>query len=226
MLRASAKTDHGPLILCGLSDGNIDRLRNGQPIRAELKSFGVNMPGTLTIIHGATEADMEHMLRENGLMTEQTRGMTSAKLDQEAAARARHKHILIATVGLPRSGKSTWARSQSYPIVNPDSIRLALHGQRYWAPAEPFVWAMAKAMVRALFLAGHRHVILDATNMSRKRRDEWQSEEWGTFFKLFCETALVCKERAKATGQDDLLPVIDRMAAESEPLGEDEQLWP
>jgi predicted kinase len=226
MLRASVKHPTSPLLLCGLSDGNIMRLKAGQPIKAELRSFGVELPGSLCIIHGATEADIELMLRGNGLISERTHATASAKLDQEAEARARHERILIATVGLPRSGKSTWARRQAYPVVNPDAIRLAMHGQRFYGPAEPLVWATAKLMVRSLFGAGHKVVILDATNMNRKRRDEWQSSEWGTFFKPILETALVCKERAKADGMEDLVPVIDRMAEECEHLGEDEQLWP
>ncbi len=49
---------------------------------------------------------------------------------------------LICTVGLPRSGKSTWCKTQSYPIVNKDSIRLALHGQRYLQDAEKEIRAM------------------------------------------------------------------------------------
>jgi len=132
---------------------------------------------------------------------------------------------LIATVGLPRSGKSTWARGQGYPVVCPDEIRLALHGQRFAPEAEPFVWAIAKIMVRCLFASGATLVILDATNMSRKRRDEWQSKEWRTAFKIVCETALTCKQRAAECGRHDLIPVIDRMVSESEPLGEDEALW-
>ena len=226
MMRASAKTDSGPLILCGLSDGNIERLKAGQPIRAALSSFGVDLPGTLAIIHGTTEADIEKMCRDNGLITDATRGMTDAKIDQEAEARAQHKHILIATVGLPRSGKSTWAKKQAYPVVNPDAIRLALHGQRFVANAEPFVWAMAKVMVRALFGAGHKHVILDATNVSRKRRDEWKSKEWGLFFKVIDTGSITCVARAMAEKDEEILPVIERMANEFEPLAADEQLWP
>ena len=34
------------------------------------------------------------------------------------------KKKLIMTIGLPRSGKSTWARTQACPIVNQDSIKL------------------------------------------------------------------------------------------------------
>ena len=40
-----------------------------------------------------------------------------------------------------RSGKTTWARQQGVPIVNPDAIRPALHGQRFEPRAESVVWA-------------------------------------------------------------------------------------
>src|SRR5207302_1271835 len=93
-------------------------------------------------------------------------------------------NLLICTVGLPRSGKSTWSQAQSYPIVSCDAIRLALHGQRFLAAAEPWVWTIAKTTVRALFFAGHKTVVLDSTNTTRKRRDEWQSKDWETQFKV------------------------------------------
>lgn len=54
------------------------------------------------------------------------------------------KPTLVLMVGLPRSGKSTIARSGRVPIVSPDAIRLALHGQPFIASAEPTVWATAK----------------------------------------------------------------------------------
>jgi predicted kinase len=85
---------------------------------------------------------------------------------------------LILTVGLPRSGKSTWAKEQGHPIVNPDAIRLAMHGTAYNTKVEPLVWATAKYMVEALFLAGHDKVIVDATNSTRKRREFWKSDDW------------------------------------------------
>jgi len=123
---------------------------------------------------------------------------------------------LFATVGLPRSGKSTWARSQSCPIVNPDAIRIALHGQRFAAPAEPFVWAIAKVMVKALFEAGHASVILDATNTTEARRKEWISKSWQTHWRVFDTPKDICIERAKLSGMPDLIPVIEKMAAEFE----------
>ena len=121
---------------------------------------------------------------------------------------------LILTVGLPRSGKSTWARKQGHPIVNPDAIRLALHGQRFVREAEPMVWAIAKYMVRALFGAGHQTVILDATNTNKIVRGSWLSPDWQTVVHIVPTGADVCKQRALDCGQDDLLPVIDRMFAD------------
>lgn len=121
---------------------------------------------------------------------------------------------LILTVGLPRSGKSTWAMKQGFPVVNPDSIRLALHGQAFRAETEPFVWAIAKTMVRALFLTGYATVILDACNVSKHRRDEWRSKDWDTEFREFKTPIETCRDRAMRSGQDYLLPVITRMAKE------------
>lgn len=140
-----------------------------------------------------------------------------------------NNNVLILTVGLPQSGKSTWARQQGVPIVNPDSIRLALHGQPFIGLAEPFVWAIAKCMVRALFLAGHETVILDATNTTRMRRDEWISRSWSRQARLFPTDAAVCEERARQTAIDDkhlegLIAAIHRMNEQLEGISDDEGL--
>ena len=103
--------------------------------------------------------------------------------------------ILIMLVGLPRSGKTTWALKQECPIVNPDAIRLALHGQAFIGDAEPMVWAIAKYMVKALFLAGHEKVILDACNNTCKRRDPWESESWVREFVVFATPKETCLRR-------------------------------
>jgi predicted kinase len=123
-------------------------------------------------------------------------------------------NTLILTVGLPRSGKSTWAKSTGLPIVNPDAIRLALHGHNYITDAEPMVWVIAKYMVRALFLSGHNEVILDATNLTKKRRDEWIGP-WNIEYKLFTHVSKEeCIKRAINSNREDLIPVIERMIYE------------
>ena len=125
--------------------------------------------------------------------------------------------LLYMMVGLPRSGKSTWARWHSSrhndPIVSPDAIRLALHGQQFIASAEPTVWATARLMVASLFLAGHSAVILDACNITVKRREEWASREWGRIFVVVDTPPDVCIRRAN----DTMKGAIARMASCVEP---------
>jgi predicted kinase len=124
---------------------------------------------------------------------------------------------LLMTVGLPRSGKTSWAKAQGHPIVNPDSIRLALHGQRFLKEAEPMVWVMAKYMVASLFLAGHNTVILDATNTTMARRDEWIDKRWVREMIPMYAGKDACIERARALGDDDIIPIIEKMDAQFEP---------
>lgn len=129
------------------------------------------------------------------------------------------KPTLYMTVGLPRSGKSTWAARQGPPVVNPDSIRLAMHGQVFCQSAEKLVWAHADLTVRSLFLAGHNAVILDATNVSYDRRAEWDSPNWDRACVVFVVDADECARRATVTGRSDLVPVIRRMADKYDPPG-------
>jgi len=129
---------------------------------------------------------------------------------------------LTLTVGLPRSGKSTWARRAGVPIVNPDSIRLALHGQRYAPAAEPMVWAIAKYMVHSLFLAGHDHVVVDATNTTEKRRRFWDSDLWAVDYVSIATSKEACIARARAENDLEIIPVIERMAEQFEPLAAQE----
>ena len=128
---------------------------------------------------------------------------------------------LILTIGLPRSGKSTWAKKQKYPIVNPDSIRLDIHGKPYIKRTEPMVWAVAKYMVEALFLAGHDNVIVDATNTTVKRREFWKEDLWELEYVYFNISKDECIVRAHHTGREDLILVIERMAEQMDITGLD-----
>lgn len=121
---------------------------------------------------------------------------------------------LILTVGISNSGKSTWAQGTGMPIVEPDAIRLALHGLTYRPESEPMVWAIAKLMVASLFHAGHSTVILSACNTTEYRRRDWNDKRWNVKYKLFPTPKEICLERAKSNNRNDLLPVIERMDKE------------
>jgi predicted kinase len=134
------------------------------------------------------------------------------------------KPILIAMYGLPRSGKTTICKKLSKalgaPVVNRDTIRLALHGHAYLAKAEPFVKAISNVMIESLFLYGYPKVICDETCYSQAARDALKSPRWDTYFYEVPTSPDVCKERAIATDQAYLLPVIDEMWSRREPLAD------
>lgn len=140
------------------------------------------------------------------------------------------KPFLIAMMGLPRSGKSTitskLSRMEGAPIVRRDAIRLALHGQRWLAEAEPMVKAMSIYMIKALFEAGHETVICDETNYSRAARNALRNDDrWRTVFYPVLTDPSICKERAIKTNQLDLISVIDEMYARYEPLEKGEEWY-
>lgn len=78
------------------------------------------------------------------------------------------------------------------------------------------VWSIAKYMAKALFLAGHDLVIIDATNATKHRRDYWKpfydSEDWELIFKHFSTSKEECIMRAKKDNREDLIPIIERTA--------------
>jgi len=121
---------------------------------------------------------------------------------------------LILTVGLPRSGKTTWARQQNVPMVNRDSIRLALHGERYLPEAEGMISVLEENMVKSLFLAGHDTVIVDATHNTEKRRKRWVSDKWEIELKIIPFGKEICIQRAIAENDNEIIPIIEKMACE------------
>lgn len=142
-----------------------------------------------------------------------------------------NKYRLYFLIGLARSGKSTisnrWAKHEisfnndgviiyNQPIldfeprvtVNADQWRLAL-GHRYNSWAEPIIHGQVQIAVRAL-LKNH-NVLVDETNTNENSILKWLEEDIDAIPVFVNTTAEVCKQRAIATNQADLLPIIERM---------------
>ena len=127
--------------------------------------------------------------------------------------------ILHVMIGLPRSGKSTYARSLGIPMVEVDAIRKALTGQDFCPDAEMMVWSITKTMVNALFLAGHTEVVLDeAYNCMASYRELWPANGeligYEVVYHLVPTSREVCIERAIQEGNYTLAHVINRLARE------------
>ena len=127
------------------------------------------------------------------------------------------KPTLICMCGLPRSGKSTitskLSKQLGAPIVERDSIRIALHGERYNAFMEPLVKTLDLYMIKSLFIARHDVIICDETNYSRATRNHLRDQAWDTVWYPVPTDASTCISRAYATEQSDLVPVIVEMAS-------------
>jgi predicted kinase len=122
---------------------------------------------------------------------------------------------LYCCIGLPRSGKSTycnqWVLEKPGRVkVCGDDIRLALTGERFNSHVEPYISAIKSTMIKTLLLGGFE-VIVDGTHTTERSIKQILQIDKNAQFIVFDTHPQTCRERAKATNQEDLYPVIDRM---------------
>lgn len=131
---------------------------------------------------------------------------------------------MIIMVGFPLSGKSTLAEKiakKGYVIVCPDDVRLAIHGQKFYGPAEPVVWGVVDVMARSLLLRG-QSIIIDATNVTEWERNNWiklaerMEANWVISWKHTSKEE--CIGRAFNDGRPEMVEVIERLADKFEPI--------
>lgn len=135
---------------------------------------------------------------------------------------------LYYTIGLPRSGKSTFCRNWTAEkpnrvIVCADDIRLSF-GHRFNEHIEEHISSIKHLMIRTL-LRSH-DVIVDGTHTTwssiRKLLEiNWKAEPY--WIQQFSDPNSInyielCEKRAIASNQPDLLPVISRMAKQQHQL--------
>lgn len=137
------------------------------------------------------------------------------------------KHAwLTMTVGLPRSGKSTWIENHKDDnvVISNDWIRENLLGNQYHKASNAIVWTIVDASLRILLAQG-KNVILDGANHTKDVRKFFVdiAREYGAGIKmvLFRTPLITCIYR---NSKHPKLPenVLRKMSEEfEEPTGDE-----
>jgi len=145
-------------------------------------------------------------------------------------------------IGLPRSGKSFWAKhyldvtatiynnkflglppyhdrhcGTKRIVVNADDIRLCLHGDVYHHETEGLVACIADIMIKYFLMRGY-DVLYDETNTSYESIKRMYRLHKNPIHVWVPTPKDTCIRRAKEHGQDYLIPVIERCSKNSRKL--------
>lgn len=80
---------------------------------------------------------------------------------------------MIVLIGIPGSGKSTWAKTQNCQVLSSDEFRRLLSGDETNQNIHHQVFAAMRHMLRARMEIGQPATILDATNLRWSDRRPW-----------------------------------------------------
>ena len=131
------------------------------------------------------------------------------------------KGVVVLTIGLPGSGKTSWFRRRAITPLSSDLLRMMLFDdiseQRY----QDLVFSTLRYLLRARMIARMPWNYVDATNLSPRERRGWikMAQEFGyevqaVFFDVPVE---VCADRNKRRGRMVPDEVMQRMAAKLRP---------
>jgi predicted kinase len=133
----------------------------------------------------------------------------------------RPRGVVVLTIGLPGSGKSSWFKRRGVAPLSSDMLRSLLFDditeQRY----QDLVFSTLRSLLRARLIAGMPWNYIDATNLSPKERHGWikMAREFGyevhaVFFNVPLEVCLERNQkRARVVPQD----VMQRMSNKLRP---------
>jgi predicted kinase len=133
---------------------------------------------------------------------------------------------VILLIGLPGSGKSTWAAQQNHVVLSSDQMRFVLCGDETNQTIHAQVFAALRYLLRERLKLRQEATIIDATNLRRRDRRQFrqiarehEAEIEAVFFDVPFELAL-----ARNRSRQRVVPeeAMHRLAARLEPPSERE----
>ncbi|MCS7026203.1 MAG: AAA family ATPase [Bryobacteraceae bacterium] len=128
---------------------------------------------------------------------------------------------IVLLVGLPGSGKSTWAARQNLPVLSSDEIRRLLLDDPADQRANRRVFQILRFLLKQRLALRRALSCVDATHLTRAERrpylalaEIYDCEVEAVFFDVPLE---VCKDRNRSRSRVVPEDVLDRMAARLEP---------
>jgi predicted kinase len=137
------------------------------------------------------------------------------------AQKRQPKGIVVLTIGLPGSGKTSWFRRRAITPLSSDLLRLMLFDditeQRY----QDLVFSTLRYLLRARMIARMPWNYVDATNLSPRERRGWikMAQEFGYEVQavFFDVPVVVCEERNRRRGRMVPEDAMQRMAQKLRP---------
>lgn len=133
---------------------------------------------------------------------------------------------VILLVGLPGSGKSTWARQQGQEVISSDEMRLKLSGDETNQTIHGKVFGAMRYLLRLRLQLGQAVTVIDATNLRRKDRKPFLklAQAYGAEAEAvwFDVPVAVAEERNRARARVVPEGVIPLLAARLQPPTEAE----
>lgn len=126
----------------------------------------------------------------------------------------RPKVILL--IGLPGSGKSTYAKQQGWPVLASDDVRKLLLDDARDQSANRAIFALLRRLLRMRLELGRPLTCVDATSLTPSERRPYikTAQMYGADVEaVFLDTALaLCKQRNRSRERTVPEDVMDRFA--------------
>lgn len=142
-----------------------------------------------------------------------------AHADVTGAAKREPRGVVVLTIGLPGSGKTTWFKRRGVIPLSSDTLRQLLFDNETEQRYQGLVFSTLRSLLRARLIAKRTMNYVDATNLSPHERRQWIKmargfgyEVHAVFFDVPLELCLERnRKRHRQVGEDVMRQMASRL---------------